>query len=194
MTSRLGSSAGQLHKTRTSRIPTWAYANPALGYRIAPDVIRAALNTDPVAVFRAERLNQRVEVLNSAVDAAAWSSSSDPDGSLKDLREEVCICIDVALDGHHVSAVAASLTTTGRARVEVVGAWSSPADARKELPQLVGDIRPAAIGYFVGPANVLAADLDRLGASKITDVAQACMTFAGSRERKGCFASVRSAA
>src|SRR5690606_7765235 len=67
----------------------WAQANPGLGYTVSEAAIRSALGTDPPAVFRTEVLCQRVDVLDGAVDLAAWKDCADPAGTMDGLRDRV---------------------------------------------------------------------------------------------------------
>lgn len=58
----------------------WAQANPSLGHTITERAIRAALRTDPEAVFRTEVLCQWVDaaVTPSAIDPDTWALLADP--------------------------------------------------------------------------------------------------------------------
>lgn len=159
----------------------WAQANPGLGHTVTEQAIRSAMLTDPPAVFRTETLCQRVDVLDSAVDPAAWAASADKSGSLATVRSRVVACVDVAPDGGHVSLVGAAVLDDGRVRVEVLDAWKSTEEARRALPGLLARIAPAAVGWFPsGPAAALAADLRALEAIEIkgSEVGEACQEFA----------------
>jgi len=61
------------------------------------------------------------------------------------------VCVDVALDGEHVTACGAIRLPDGRAGVAVLGAWSgrsSVAAAERVLPGILTAIRPIEIGWF----------------------------------------------
>jgi len=70
----------------------------------------------------------------------------------------------------------------GKVRVEVLAAWPSAVQARRELPALLARIAPAAIGWFPsGPGAELGADLRALDALEIkgAEVTESCQEFAG---------------
>ena len=158
----------------------WAQANPSLGYTLTEAAIRSALATDPPSVFRTEVLCQSIPSLNAAVDMQAWASCGDPSGSTD--RLERALCVEVAPDGQHVSAVvAAELPDDGRVRFELVATWDSTTDARRGLRALRDEYRPKALGWLpTGPGASLSATLRKLKATPIKGgaVAEACMTFA----------------
>ncbi|MHA6626893.1 terminase [Pseudonocardia sichuanensis] len=137
-----------------------AQACPGVGRTIALSSILSAMATDPPAVYRTELLCQHVDVLDSAIDAAAWKACADPSGSLAAVRDRVALCVDVAPDGAHVTLAGAALLDDGRVRVAVAGAWDSTDAARRELPGLLEQMKPMAIGWFPGgPAAALGAEL-----------------------------------
>lgn len=157
-----------------------AQGNPGLGRTVDLAAILSAMRTDPPAVFRTETLCQRVDALDAALDLEAWKASADPSGSLGSVRERVALCLDVALDGAHVTLAGAAVLDDGRVRVESIAAWDTPDRARRELRALIERIRPAAIGWFPsGPGAALAADLRQLGAVELkgSDVTEACQSF-----------------
>ncbi|HEY0638704.1 MAG TPA: terminase [Pseudonocardiaceae bacterium] len=159
----------------------WCAANPGLGFTVNEAAIRTALGTDPPAVFRTEVLCQRVDSMDSAVDATAWRAGADPAGDLSQLRSRVVLCVDVAPDGQHVTLVAAAQDDAGRVRVEPVAAWSSTDAARDELAGWVERVKPAALAWFPsGPAAALGPVLRGLEAVEITgqQAQEACMSFA----------------
>jgi hypothetical protein len=138
----------------------WAAANPGLGRTVSEAAIRSAMMTDPATVFRTETLCQQVDALDAAVDLASWTALADPSGSLGSVRARVAACLDVALDGQHVTLAGAAVLDDGRVRVEVLAAWTSTADARRELGPLLAKIRPAALGWYPsGPAAELGTEL-----------------------------------
>lgn len=140
-----------------------AQANPALGETIELDFLLNRSTSLPPTVYRTEHLCQRVGRLVSALDAAGWEEGADPDGTMDGLRDRVHLCIDVTPEDQHVALVAVGVLEDGRARTEVVGAWTSVAAMRRELPELVAAVKPRALGWFPnGPGAVLRPDLDAL--------------------------------
>lgn len=140
-----------------------AQANPALGETIELDFLLNRSRTLPPTVYRTEHLCQRVARLVSALDAAGWDEGADADGTMDGLRDRVNLCIDVTPEDQHVALVAVGILEDGRARAEVVGAWTSVAAMRRELPELVAKVKPRALGWFPnGPGAVLRPDLDAL--------------------------------
>src|SRR5262245_22208272 len=113
-----------------------------------------------LAGFRTEVMCQRVELLDPAIDAAAWSACAHADPiDLAAHRGRVALCLDVATDETHATLVAAA-TIGGVTHVEVVAAWERLDAVRRELPALVERIRPGRLGWLpAGPAAALAADL-----------------------------------
>jgi hypothetical protein len=170
----------------------WAMANPSLGYTLDPEVLENALRTSSPATFRTERLSIRVTTETAALDTTAWSECADPHGTLDHARGRIALCLDIA-PGGHTALAAAGMDRAGIVSVELVRAWSSPADARGDLVELIERIKPRKIGWFSGsPATALAQDIraaagDR--AVKLSDPAEACGAFAslvaGRRLRHG---------
>jgi hypothetical protein len=133
-----------------------AQANPGLGYIISMAAIRSALGTDPPGVYRTEVLCQRVDQLDGAIDMTAWKECADPSGTMEGLRDRVACCFDAAPDGQHATLAAAAVLADGRVRIEIVRAWKSTDAARAELPGLLGQVKPAALGWYpTGPAAEL---------------------------------------
>lgn len=160
----------------------WAQANPGLGHTISEQAIASAMSTDPPAVFRTEILCQRVDTLDSAVDAEAWKACSDPSGSLDGVRDRVALVLDVSPDLRSVSLVAAAVLDDGRVRTEVVASWESTEAARLDLQGWLDKVKPRAFGYFPGgPAAALVADLRGVRDAvelKAADVPAVCQGFA----------------
>ena len=160
----------------------WRAAMPGLnvdvvgpaGWQPAPittEAVLGFLGTDPPAVFRTELLCTRVGVLDTAFDPIDWARCSDPTFSLRSARESVAVCVDVALDGEHVTACgAARLPAIGghgeRVGVTVLGAWSgrsAVAVAERALPGILAGVRPVEIGWFpTSPVGSLGPVLRRL--------------------------------
>ncbi|MCF7548909.1 terminase large subunit [Pseudonocardia sp. WMMC193] len=159
----------------------WAAANPGLGRTVSIGAIRSALSTDPAATFRTETLCQRVDAMDSAVDLAAWKDSADPQLTLAGVRSRVVACVDVAPDGGHVTVVGAAMLDEFRVGVEVLAAWQSSEQARRELPAFLARGNPAAVAWFPGgPAAAFAADMRGIGAVEIkgAEVNETCLEFA----------------
>jgi hypothetical protein len=170
----------------------WRIANPSLGRTLDPEVLENALATSSPNTFRTERLSILVTTDSAAIDAAAWDDCGDPSGNLDFARSRIALAVDSSPSGH-TSLCAAGVDRTGVVRVEVVAAWSSPAEAREELPALIERIKPRKVGYFsASPTSALAQELrdaagDRL--VKLSDPGEACAAFAslisGRRLRHG---------
>lgn len=141
----------------------WAQAMPGLNvdmtgpdgtYLPAPITTEAVLGflaTDPPGVFRTELLCQRVGVLDTAYDPVEWAACTDPTFTLRSVRDQVAVCVDVALDGEHVTACGAARLPDQRVGVAVLGAWSgraAVAHAERALPGILQAIRPVEIGWF----------------------------------------------
>lgn len=159
-----------------------AAANPSLGYgRLTIAAINDARAVDPPGIYRTEVLCQRVSSLDSAVDLGAWKAALDA-GTLEGFRDRIGACVDVSLDGSHVSLYAAADVGEGRVRVEPIAAWRSTDVARDELGPILDKLNPAAIAWFPGgPANALAPLLGSYERSmELTgaNVTAACMGFA----------------
>lgn len=160
-----------------------AQANPALGYPngVSEASLRSAMLTDPAATFRTESMCMRVDALDAALDLAAWKLNADTSSNLGAIRGRVAACIDVAPDGAHVTLAGAGVQLDGRTRVEVFRSWPTVSDARRELPDLLARIKPAALGWFPsGPGAALGADLRALEAIELkgAEVTEACQEFA----------------
>jgi hypothetical protein len=155
----------------------WVAAMPGLnvdvegpgGYQPAPITTEAVLGflaTDPPTVFRTELLCTRVGVLDTAFDPIEWAACADPTFSLRGAREAVAVCVDVALDGEHVTACGAARLPGERVGVAVLGAWSgrsAVAAAERALPGILAKIRPVEIGWFpTSPVGSLGPVLRRL--------------------------------
>lgn len=107
--------------------------------------------------FKTEKMCIRVPHLSPAIDLDAWRRGNVP-GALTGVRHRVVLCVDVALDGEHATAVAAAVLPSGKIRVEAVAAWSSAYEMQVALPDLVEKIKPRAVGWFPnGPAAAVAA-------------------------------------
>jgi len=90
-------------------------------------------------------------------------------GVLAGVRDRVALCADVSIDGLHACLVAAAVLSDGRARVEVVKAWSGRGcgqEMGREIGGLVATIKPQVFGWLPnGPAAAAAASLADRGKS-----------------------------
>jgi hypothetical protein len=169
-----------------------AMANPNMGRRLSAERLlskaRAAVAAggEQLTGFQTESMCIRVRVLNPAIDPGAWLRCRVP-GTLDEVRGRLAACLDVAPDGGHVTLAVAGMLGA-HVRLEIVGGWSSLAQARIQLPSILGRIRPKTLGWFPsGPGAQLAADLkERHGADRFPppgvtlapitgDMATACM-------------------
>lgn len=157
-------------------------ANPGLGYTVSMAAINTSLTTDPPPIFRTEVLCQRVDSLDSAIDAGAWRDSADPAGNMDSLKDRVCAGFDIAPDGTHCTLVVAAKMADDRIRVEVVDAWKSSTDAQIDLPDLIKRVDPVATAWFpTGPGAAFAPTLRKLPNNKEltgSHVPEACQVLA----------------
>lgn len=157
-------------------------ANPALGHTVSLEAITTSRVTDPPAVYRTEVLCQRVEQLDSAIDAAAWDACADAAGILDLRRGRTHACFDVSPDGEHATLAVAAQLPDGRARVAIAGAWKGTDAARAELGALLDKIRPVSLSWYPsGPGAALATLLrQRPGSTEITGgrAAEVCQELA----------------
>jgi hypothetical protein len=146
-----------------------AQANPNLGYRVDVDALTGAAKRakaaggEELSGFRTEVMCQRVRLLDPAIDPDAWDRCGTGDPfDLADHRAVVALCVDVSLDGSHATLAAAALID-GLVHVEIVQAWAGlgcTKALRADLPDLVRQVRPRALGWFpAGPAAGVAAEL-----------------------------------
>jgi len=125
-----------------------AQANPGLGYIISAQSIATAMTSDPPEIFRTEVLCQRVRHLHGAIDMKAFADCADPSVTMDNLRNRLAVCLAVAPDGAHATLAVAARTHDGKARGEIIKAWPDADQARRELPHLLHQIRPAVIAWF----------------------------------------------
>jgi len=143
----------------------WAEANPMLGVLTSAEFIRSMRGTMSPLRFGGEFLGwEAPEPAGSGnpISAAAWAGCSDP-GTLDAVRGRLAAVLDVSTDEQHATLVVAGVLPDGRARVEVVRAWSGPAcmaELARDLPGLVGLVRPRVLGWFPsGPAAAFTAEM-----------------------------------
>lgn len=158
-----------------------AQANPSLGYgRLTLEVLLSSARLDPPAVFRVERMCQRVDSTDAAVDPAAWRACADPTGQVDEAGRLVA-GFDVSPTSGHATLVVAS-QENGRVRVEVAGAWTSAAQARDDLAELVARTGVEAVAWFGVSGAALAPLLRSLpGSAELSEAKarEACQHFAG---------------
>jgi phage terminase large subunit-like protein len=141
----------------------WRWANPALGHTITEEFLVGA-SKFPAAVFRTEHLCIGVQTLDGAIPGAAWRGCVDPGLSLAKYRRRVVCVIDVSEDLEHVTLIAAAVGDDDRARVDVVAAWESPAEAEAEIVKALARVKPRQVGWFpTGPAGAIAGAMKRAG-------------------------------
>jgi phage terminase large subunit-like protein len=145
----------------------WAAANPQLGRRMDYDTIRGPAlrvskpGADPedLAGFQTEALCMAVRSMKAAIDPVAWSECGDPAPIDVAGGAQVAACVDVALDGAHITLAVATRLSDGRVRTEVVGAWDSVPAARAAVAEWAKRNKPYVLGWFPGgPAASLDAD------------------------------------
>lgn len=146
-----------------------AYANPSLGYRIPPDALLGEAMTakraggETLLRFRIERMCQRVDMLDPAIDPEAWNAcGTDTPIDLAQHRRQVALAFDVSLDGQHATLAAAAVVD-GLVHVEIIAKWQgfgATKALRAELPGIVAKIRPRVLVWLPGgPSAAVAAAL-----------------------------------
>lgn len=158
----------------------WAQANPALGFRVSEDAIRAAMETDPPHVFRTEVLCQWVDTVQAQVFTPdEWHAALDMGSTLQD---PVCFGIDVSADRSHAAIVAAGWRADGFRHIELVEYRRGTGWVVERMVELFARWRPAAVVVdSAGPAGSLLPDLEAARVevllSSARDMAQACGLF-----------------
>jgi hypothetical protein len=139
---------------RPGRIPLDALMGQAIQAKQAGGV--------RLADFRTEVLCQRVTLLDPAIDPEMWDAGHGMVADLGQLRRQVGVCLDVALDGTHATLVAAAVIDD-LIHLDVIRSWSGHSavqGVRAELPALIERVKPRLFGWFpAGPAAAIAADL-----------------------------------
>lgn len=143
----------------------WQYSNPALGYTIDIDGIKARLK-DPESVFRTEVLCQWVETLQNPFPEGAWASCLDQNIQLPDGKAQY-LAIDVSPDRRHASLVGA--TRVGdEIVVGLIQTWESDSSVDDlKIAAAVSDwarkFNSQCIGYDKYTASGIAARLSAAG-------------------------------
>lgn len=174
-----------------------AQANPNLGRRTRADRMLAraraavAAGGETLTAFKTNYMCMRVKVSSPAIDPAAWRGRLDllVRPAETDLRR--ALCLDVALDGGHVTLATAVVLADGRVLVGIAGAWDSTAEARRALPALLAKAKAKTLGWFPGgPAAQLAADLADRSTAKRANRPAALPAGMKSEEIRGEVAAV----
>jgi hypothetical protein len=148
-----------------SELDDWraiAQANPLLEYKVPRRAITTAIATERPEDVRAEVLCERVAALDGVIPWPAWLACADEAGTMDHSRDRdrIAVCFDASPDGAHCSLVAAARLDDGRVRLEVVAAWPSTDEARRELPLLLARVRPKAAAWYPGgPGAAIATTL-----------------------------------
>lgn len=146
-----------------------AMSNPNLGYRMDAEVLlgealKAKANGgEDLASFLTEVMCQRVTVLDPAIDPFAWKRCGTHEPlDLSGYRKKLALCLDISLDGSHISLLAAAVIDD-KVHVEVIEQWQGfgcTKQMRAELPDIVARIRPAMFCWFPnGPTAAVATQL-----------------------------------
>jgi hypothetical protein len=157
-------------------IEALAMANPNLGRRTRADRLLAkaraavAAGGEQLTSFRTNYLCQRVKVANPAIDPGMWLRRRDASVRPAETDTRRALCLDVALDGGHVTLASAVVLHDDRVLVGIVRSWDSTVAARRELPGLLAKAKSKTLGWFPsGPAAQLAADLADRSTAKRTN-------------------------
>jgi hypothetical protein len=156
-------------KAAPDDIEALRHANPNLGIRKnAEDLLaagRAAMvkGGEKLASFKTEQMCIHVPRMDPALDMGQWRRPMGEGGCFEIAEmpsERMAFVFEVSLDSRHITLCAAAPLQDGKIRVEVVQAWETLADMRRELPILVRRNRPKTLGWIVnGPAAAVAVDM-----------------------------------
>ena len=102
----------------------WRAANPALGYTIHEDNIRAVLN-DPPDVVRTEVLCRWVATISSAIPQDAWNDCGEDDLQL-DSTQPTWLGLDFSPDRRSAALVGAQKLSEDRFVVRLLHTWTNP--------------------------------------------------------------------
>lgn len=181
-----------------------AYANPSLnrvrengtGLRSAALIGQAIAakraGGRTLADFKTEMMCMRVDQLDPAIDPDRWKACGAPIADLPRLAEHadmLALVFDIDVTATHAT-LAGAVTTDGLTTVKTLRSWDGfdcIAQLRRDLPGIVTDLRPRAVGWFPGgPAAGVEPGLDRrkwprrvrLAELRAEDAAAACMGLA----------------
>ena len=97
-------------------------------------------------------------------------------------KDRIAACVDVAMDGAHVTLAAAAALSDGRVRVQIIKAWRNTDEARFHLAGVLDQLAPVQFSWYPdGPAAALAPILRaRPGSVELTGgkVGEACQGLA----------------
>ena len=142
---------------KTDDRDAWRYSNPALGYTIDVEGIKARLK-DPESIFRTEVLCQWVETLQNPFPEGAWANCLDKDITLPDGRAQY-LAIDVSPDRRHAALVGAT-RVDDEIIVGLIQTWESDSS--------VDDLKIAsAVSTWARKFNSQCVGFDRYTASGI---------------------------
>ena len=126
-------------------VRAWAHANPALGYLLDEDTVRAEFQTDPPKVFEVEVLCRKVSQISGWVEPAEWDACITQDQFPID--QPFVLAIDAVPELRHVSIVAGALVA-GVHHIELVETFTGPyalTYAEHRLEGLLSRWKPAAL-------------------------------------------------
>jgi hypothetical protein len=158
-------------------------ANPALGYTLDEEVVRAEYETDPANVFEVEVLCRKVAAVQGWVDAAVWDDCSTDVPFPTD--QPFTLAVDSGPELRHVSIVAGA-HHEGFHHVELIASYAGPqalTSAEKRLTDLVAKWRPAELATLHrSPVEALVGRVaEAAGIPHLTvrpaDWARACRAF-----------------
>ena len=105
-------------------VENWKAANPALGYTIHEDNIRAVLN-DPPDVVRTEVLCRWVATISSAIPQDAWNDCGEDNLQL-DPAANTWLGLDFSPDRRSAALVGAQKLSDDRFVVKLLHTWTNP--------------------------------------------------------------------
>jgi hypothetical protein len=126
-------------------VRAWAHANPALGYLLDEDTVRAEFQTDPPRVFEVEVLCRKVSQISGWVEPGEWDACVTQDRFPID--QPFVLAVDAVPELRHVSIVAGALV--GKIHhLELVETFTGPnalTYAEQRLDGLLSRWKPAAL-------------------------------------------------
>lgn len=146
-------------------------ANPNVGVRIELDdllsegIAAKLAGGERLTEFETEVLCVKVAVFKPAINSATWTERGPQPGrtfiALREHRNRLALCLDVALDGKHVT-LAGAVVLGGMTYVGIIAAWDDTAAMRRELPGVVEAIRPRSLSWFpAGPTAAVMVSLSK---------------------------------
>ena len=121
----------------------WLASNPAIGYKINIDNIKAVLN-DPPDVVQTEVLCRWVQTINSCVDSASWNNCADDSVDL-DTERQTWLAIDLSPDRKHAALVGAQKLGDERFVVKPLHTWKN--DLQLDDKAIANDLASYARKY-----------------------------------------------